>query len=122
MNQTLQLVGFTSTVYCMLDIVASYNCTQFQGKRMIQPQENDKIPHCKPDLGPLGQNSGRQKFFSKIWFHQSISSCTISGKTHDSILRKFSEGRTDRRTDRETDESDIIGDSLTNIKHPTCLS
>ena len=122
MNQTLQLVGFTSTVYYMLDIVARYNCTQFQGKRMIQPQENRKIPYCEPDLGLLGKNSGHQNFFKKIWLHQSISSCAISGKTHDSILRKFSEGRTDRRTDRETDESDIIGHSLTNIKHPTCLS
>ena len=29
---------------------------QFQGKRMIQTQENDKKPHFGPDIGPLGPN------------------------------------------------------------------
>ena len=33
-------------------------------------------------------------------YHGQLSSCTISEKTNDSILRKFSDGRTDGRTDR----------------------
>ena len=44
-------VGFTSTRSW---IVASYNYMQFQGKLMIQTQENGKKPHFCPDLGPLG--------------------------------------------------------------------
>ena len=35
----------------MLDIVASYHRIQFQGKLMIQTQENDKQPVLGPDLG-----------------------------------------------------------------------
>ena len=31
--------------------------------------------------------------------HVQLSSCTISGKTNDPILRKLSDGRTDGRTD-----------------------
>ena len=35
--------------------------------------------------------------------HGQLPSCTISGKTYDPILRKLSDGRTDRQTDRRTD-------------------
>ena len=49
----------------MLDIVASYHCMQFQGKRIIQTQENGKKPYLGPDLGPLRKNSGRQFSFQK---------------------------------------------------------
>ena len=38
----------------MLDIVASYHHIQFQGKLMIQAQENDKKPHFESDLGFIG--------------------------------------------------------------------
>ena len=54
-------VDFTS----MLDIVASYHRIQFQGKIVIQTQENGKKPHFRPDLDPLGPNSGHQNFFYK---------------------------------------------------------
>ena len=47
----------------MLDIVASYHCMQFQGKRIIQTQENGKKTYLGPDLGPLRKNSGRQFSF-----------------------------------------------------------
>ena len=50
--------------YYMLNIVASYHCIQFEGKRMIQTQENGKKPHFGLDLGPLGKNSDHQFFFS----------------------------------------------------------
>ena len=49
----------------MLDIVASYHCMQFQGKRIIQTQENGKKPYLEPDLGPLRKYSGRQFSFQK---------------------------------------------------------
>ena len=44
---------------------------QFQGKRMIQTQENGEKPHFRSDLGPSEPNSGDQTFFSKIWLGQS---------------------------------------------------
>ena len=44
---------------------------QFQGKRMIQTQENGEKPHFRSDLGPPEPNSGDQTFFSKIWLGQS---------------------------------------------------
>ena len=56
----------------MLDIDASYHCMQFQGKHMIQTQENCKKPNFGPDLGSLGPNSGYQLFFSKIRLCQSL--------------------------------------------------
>ena len=36
-------------------------------------------------------------------YHGQLSSCTISEKTNDSILRKFSDWRKDGRTDGQTD-------------------
>ena len=56
----------------MLETVPSYHHMQFQGKRMTQTQENDKKPHFGHDLGPLGPNSSRQNYFSKIWLRQSL--------------------------------------------------
>ena len=62
-----------------------------------------------------------------------ISSCTISEKTNDSIVRQVygqtdgwmdgqTDGwmgrRTDRRTDRQTDESDFIAHCWTNVERP----
>ena len=57
--------------YEMLDIVTSCHCIQFQGKLIIQTQENGKKPHFGPDLVLLGPNSGGQ-IFSKIWLCQSL--------------------------------------------------
>ena len=36
-------------------------------------------------------------------YHGQLSSCTISEKTNDPILRKLSDRQMDRRTDRWTD-------------------
>ena len=91
----------------MLEIVASYHCMQFQQKLMIQTQENGGKLHFEPDLGPLGL----VKFALRIYFffgnlassvtryHGQLSSCAISEKTNDPILRKLSDGRTDGQTD-----------------------
>ena len=39
-------------------------------------------------------------------------------KTNHSILRKFSDGRMDRRIDRQMDKSDFIGRCRTNVEYP----
>ena len=112
----------------MLDIVASYNCMQFQGKLMI------KKTHFWPDLEPLGPNSGPKFFFKNLTlsvtrYHGHLSSCTTSEKTNDPFLRKCSgwrmdkwtDGRTDGQkdqwTDRQTDKSDFIGCCPTNVEN-----
>ena len=76
---------------------------------MIQTQGNGEKPHFGPDLGRLGSNLGCKNYFlsknlasSVTRYHGHLSSCTISEKTNDPILRKFSDdgwmdGRTDRR-------------------------
>ena len=71
----------------MLDIVTSYHCMQFQGKLMI---------HFWPELEPLGTNSARENFFTKIWLRQSLDtmvSCyhvQYQKKTNNPIVRKLS--------------------------------
>ena len=123
----------------MLDIVAGYHCMQFQGKHMIQTKENGKKPHFRPNSGSLGPNSACQIFFFKnlalsvTRYYGQLSSCTISEKTNDSIVRQVygqtdgwmdgqTDGwmgrRTDRRTDRQTDESDFIAHCWTNVERP----
>ena len=47
-------------------------------------------------------------------YHGQLSSCTISEKTNDLILRKFSDGR----ADRHTDDNDFIGHCPTNVERP----
>ena len=50
----------------MLDIVLNFHHSQFQGKLIIQTQENGEKPNCGPDSGPLCQNSGRHFFCIKL--------------------------------------------------------
>ena len=66
----------------MLDIVASYHCMQFQGKRMTQTQDNVKKPHFRSELGLLGLSSGCHFFFLNLASsvtrdHGQLSSRTI---------------------------------------------
>ena len=90
----------------MLDIVANYDRIQFQGRIMVQTQANGEKPHFGFDLGPLNPNLGRQFFvktlaLSVTGYHGQVSTCIISKKTNDTILRKFSDdGQTHRGTDR----------------------
>ena len=55
------------------------------------------------DLGPLDANLGRHFFFFKnlpssvVRYYGQLSSCAISEKTDDLILRTFSDRRTDER-------------------------
>ena len=88
----------------MLDVVGRYHCMQF--KVIIQNQENGKKNNFRPDLGPLGPNSDCQFFFLKnlassvTRYHGQLSSCIITEKINDPILKEFS----DRRTEGQTDE------------------
>ena len=74
--------------------MASYHRIQFQGRLLIQTQENDKKPHFGPDLGPLGPN------YYQIDIMFRYHHVQYQKKTNDPILRKFSDGRIDRRTNR----------------------
>ena len=85
----------------MLDITASYHWVHFQGKRMIQTQENDKT-HFGPDLGPLDPKFGPSFFFKKL------------------MILSWENLVTDGRTDRQTDKSDFIGQFPTNAERPIC--
>ena len=87
---------------------------------MIKTEENGKKKPCFGlDLGSLGPNSGPN---SVTRYHGQLSPCTISEKTNDQILEKFSDGWTDRqtsrRTDRQMDGVDFIGHCPTNFQRP----
>ena len=64
---------------------------------------------------PIWLKFGPPNFFKKnlassvTRYHGQLSSCTISNKPNDPILRKLSDGRTDGQTGGLTDESDFIG-------------
>ena len=89
----------------MLDIVGSYHCMQFQGKPIIQTQEDGE----KLYFGPVGRKFGAaiffvffcflffQKFGFVTRYHGRLSSCTISEKTNDLILKKLSDEWTNGR-------------------------
>ena len=51
-----------------VDNVTSYHCMQFQGKHMIQTQENGEKPHFGPNLGQLGP-IGRAIFLFIFFFY-----------------------------------------------------
>ena len=76
---------------------------------MNQTSENNKKPSFGADFCPFCPNLGHQFFFFKNLtpsvsrYHGQLSSCTISEKTNDPILRKLS----DRQTDKPN-ESDFI--------------
>ena len=52
-------------------------------------------------LSHLAQIRAATFFFLKTRCHGQLSSCTISEKTNYLILRKLSDGRTERQTDRQ---------------------
>ena len=77
---------------------------QFQGKCVWSKLKKSQKPHFGSDLGALGPYSGRHSFFfknlaSSVTRYGQLSSCTISEKTNDPILKKFNDGRTDRQID-----------------------
>ena len=67
-------------------------------------------------FGP--RNSSFKNLASSVTrYHGQLSSCTISEKTNDLILRKFGDGRTDILVD----ESDFTGRCPTNVEGPTTI-
>ena len=101
----------------ILDIVTNYHCMKFQEKH-TQTQANNLIsgqfekPHFGPDLDPLDPSSIHQFFFSKTWLRKSLDvmvkyrDVKYQKKTNDPILKKFSDGQTDRQT---KSKSDFVG-------------
>ena len=79
---------------------------------MNQTWENGKKLSFGPGFGPLGPNSGCFfLFFKKVTrYHGQLSSCIISEKTDDPILRKI--------CDKHTDGCDFIGCYQTNVENP----
>ena len=79
-----------------------------------------KSPSLVPDFGSFDPIQAANFFLQKSGSsvtrcHGQLSSCTISEKTNDPILRKVSDGQ----TDGQTNKSDFIGCCPTNVKHPT---
>ena len=80
-------------------------------------------------LWPICPESWPPKFFFEFFFqalsvtryHGQLSSCTISEKTNDPILRKLSDGWTDRPTDRQTEGPEWFHRHCpTNVECPKC--
>ena len=72
-------------------------------------------------LAHLAQIRAAKFFFKNLALsvtrcHGQLSSCAISEKTNDLILRKLRDGRTDGQTDGQADKSDFIGCCQTNVK------
>ena len=72
----------------MLDILAICYRIQFQGKLMIQTQQNDEKLHFEPDLGSYG---GCQIFLVNLLVKNcpKLSSYAILRKTSGPNLRKW---------------------------------
>ena len=70
-------------------------------------------PPKKKNLAPSG-----------IRYHGQVSSCSISEKTNNLILRKLSDRRRrpDWQTNGQTGKSDFIGCCPTNVERPTTAS
>ena len=73
---------------------------------MNQTWENCKKSSFGPKFGGFGRNLDQVLFFKALALsvtkcYGQLSSCAISKKTNDPILRKLS----DERTDGQTDES-----------------
>ena len=91
---------------------------QFQGT--YDPNSiNDEKPHFQPQIRATKFFFFKNQASSVTRYRGQLSSCTTSEKANDPILRKFIDGRTDRRKDRQTDEFDFIGCCPTNVERPT---
>ena len=117
----------------MLDIVASYHCIQFQGKLIIQSQEDGEKPHFGYNLGPTGPNSGQILFFFffffKIWppwsldimvsyHHVQYQEKLMIQSWENLVMDEWMNRWTDRGTDGQRR---VIGRCQTNVTHPITL-
>ena len=82
---------------------------------MAKKKTNQFWAQFWPKFGP--PHSKFENLASSVTrYYGQLSSCAISEKTNDPILRTLSDGRTDGRTDGEMDESDFIGHCPTNVE------
>ena len=106
---------------------------QFQGKLINQTLNNGKNLVSSPILAhlakfepPIPPPPPKKKNLapSGIRYHGQVSSCSISEKTNNLILRKLSDRRRrpDWQTNRQTGKSDFIGCCPTNVERPTTAS
>ena len=97
----------------MLYNVASYHCMQFQEKRFFS-----NFAHLAEIRAAIF--FPKNLAFSDTWYHDQLSSCTISEKTNDPVLKTLS----DWRTYGQTGEKGFIGRCPTNVERPIekCLT
>ena len=86
--------------YLWLGTVLSDHHVQFSGKLINQTSENREKLNFGPDFDSLGPNMPPLPKY-----HGQLSSCTMSEKANDPILKRLSDGQTDEKTD----ESIFIG-------------
>ena len=86
--------------YLWLGTVLSDHHVQFSGKLINQTSENREKLNFGPDFDSLGPN-----MLPPPKYHGQLSSCTMSEKANDPILKRLSDGQTDEKTD----ESIFIG-------------
>ena len=104
-----------SYFYQMLGIATSYRSIQFEGKRMIQTQENGKKTLFWGSFWYVRLKFRLPKIFFKNLassvsrYDGQLLSCTMPEKTNDPIFIELSYGRTYKQTDRQTDETGFIG-------------
>ena len=112
MAKTIQKIGpdfgqfcpkFAPQIFVCVDFTSTRCWTWLQAIIVCNFKEHYLGKH--EILAHFAQIQAPQFFFQKSDFYQ-LSSCTISEKTNDPILRKLSDRRTDRWTDRRTDVQD----------------
>ena len=100
--------------------IGKYHCMHFQGEHMIQTQWWKILFWA--NFRPVGPKFGPPFFLSKIWLHQSLD---IMVSYHHvqyqkkQMIQSWEHLVSDRQTDRQREESDFIGNCLTNIEHLT---
>ena len=94
--------NFFSWILSLLDVrhCCKLSAYVISGKTKEQYLRKWQRPSFGSNFGPLGPNSGCHFFpknlvLSATRCHGQLSSCTISEKTNDPILRKLSDGQTD---------------------------
>ena len=84
---------------------------QAKEKLINKTWENGKKPNFRLDFGPFGPFYFKNLALSVTRYHGQLSSCKISEKINDPVLRLTYWNETDRLTYRQTDRqtSDFMG-------------
>ena len=98
--------NFFSWVLPLLDVRHFRKLSSYPSLRKTYGLNSIKLwHHFGSDLGPWGSKLGCHSFSKNLAtsvtrYHGQLSWCTISEKTNDPILRKFSHRRANRQIDR----------------------